>query len=354
MRRRARSAVLAELPDLLLVDAYLPDGDGIAFVQSVSVDAFVLSAATEAATVRRALRAGALTYLMKPFDAQTLADRLARYQRYRNLVGGDGTLRQEDLDRALAILGGDPGGSVSRSATEQVILTALGTAEASSTEIAERAGVSRATAQRHLSALAARSRGRAAALRHHGTTRAPVLATRALTSPGTHLRAAGERRPAAGGSAREERSRPRPRGDHARVDQSAQHTSSGWKNSRAMRAASLSRPNAGRLSLAWAMLPGKIAMKNAARIAPTRRRSFGSTTSAAPSMISTAPDATTTPSLSMGRTSVTRSGTCAWNSFRAQNRWLSPANTIPPASSQRVNVLIGPVCRRRHRAAFAL
>lgn len=156
MRRRARSAVLAELPDLLLVDAYLPDGDGIAFVQSVSVDAFVLSAATEAATVRRALRAGALTYLMKPFEAQTLADRLARYQRYRNLVGGDGTLRQEDLDRALAILGGDPGGSVSRSATEQVTLTALGTAEASSTEIAERAGVSRATAQRHLSALAAR------------------------------------------------------------------------------------------------------------------------------------------------------------------------------------------------------
>ena len=59
-RRAARAAVRDDAPDLLLVDAYLPDGDGIALVRELDVDAFVLSAATDAATVRRALRAGAL------------------------------------------------------------------------------------------------------------------------------------------------------------------------------------------------------------------------------------------------------------------------------------------------------
>jgi len=40
------------------------------------------------------------------------------------------------------------------------------------------------------------------------------------------------------------------------------------------------------------MLPGKIAVKNAAAIQPMRRRSFGSATSAAPSPISATPEAT--------------------------------------------------------------
>lgn len=169
--RDAAAAVRAEQPDLMLVDAYLPDGDGIAFVQSVSIDAFVLSAATEAATVRRALRAGALAYLMKPFERQALVDRLDRYMRYRNLLAGEGTLRQEDLDRALAILGGDTAATISRSATEHLILTALEVGEASSTEVADRAGISRATAQRHLSTLA--TRGVVGVRLRYGTTGRP-------------------------------------------------------------------------------------------------------------------------------------------------------------------------------------
>ncbi|MGB4778068.1 response regulator [Microbacterium sp.] len=154
---QASLAVRAEHPDLLLVDAYLPDGDGISFVRDCDVDAFVLSAAEDAATIRRALRAGALAYLTKPFDRSVLAARLDRYARFRNLVEGERALAQSDLDRALAILhGGVDSGSVSRSATEQLLLVTLGDDEASATEVAERAGISRATAQRHLSALAAR------------------------------------------------------------------------------------------------------------------------------------------------------------------------------------------------------
>ncbi|BDV31166.1 response regulator [Microbacterium terricola] len=153
----AVAAIRDQRPDLLLVDVYLPDGDGIELARTAGIDAFVLSAANDAATVRRALHAGALGYLVKPFEPRALTERLDRYARFRNLIGADRPLGQDELDRALAILHGvGDQSTASRSATEQLILETLGTTEASAAEIGELAGISRATAQRHLSALAAR------------------------------------------------------------------------------------------------------------------------------------------------------------------------------------------------------
>ncbi|QIK63574.1 response regulator [Leucobacter viscericola] len=154
----AQTAIRVNQPDLLLVDVHLPDGDGVELVRSCNIDAFVISAANDAPTLRRGLRAGALAVLFKPFEPRLLAERLDRYARYRNLVSGTGPLVQDELDRALAILNGsnDPV-TLSRSATEKLILEALSTEEASASEVAELTGVSRATAQRHLVALAARS-----------------------------------------------------------------------------------------------------------------------------------------------------------------------------------------------------
>lgn len=154
----ARESIRSSRPDLLLADVFLPDGDGIALVQDAGVDAILISAADDAPTVRRALKSGTVGYLLKPFDRRALTGLLDRYARYRNLLAGDRPLRQDDVDRALAILhgAGEPV-SVSRSATEQLVLAALGDGEASATEVGERVGISRATAQRHLAALAART-----------------------------------------------------------------------------------------------------------------------------------------------------------------------------------------------------
>lgn len=151
----ARAALAMNVPDLMLVDVYLPDGDGIELVRSVGVDAFVISAADEVDTVRRALHAGALDYLVKPFQRQTLSDRLDRYARFRHVLSGRRGLRQERIDQALSILHGQaPGAVVARSATEQLLLDALGEGERSAAEAAEIAGVSRATAQRRLAVMA--------------------------------------------------------------------------------------------------------------------------------------------------------------------------------------------------------
>lgn len=151
----ARRALAEARPDLMLVDVYLPDGDGIELVRSTGIDAFILSAADEAETVRRALHAGALGYLLKPFQRQVLSERLNRYARFRHVLSGQRGLRQEKIDQALSILHGQPAGTVvSRSSTEQLLLDALGQGEFSAAEAAEIAGVSRATAQRRLAGMA--------------------------------------------------------------------------------------------------------------------------------------------------------------------------------------------------------
>lgn len=163
---------------------HLPDGSGLDLLREVDVDAFVLSAASDGETVRRALRRGVVGYLIKPFGSGVLADRLRAYQRYRNVLDDRGSVDQEALERALRILhSGDAAkaASPSRSATEQSVLeqfavpgagagAAMGAGaatgagagagagpdgELSAADVAARVGVSRATAQRYLAALAA-------------------------------------------------------------------------------------------------------------------------------------------------------------------------------------------------------
>ena len=74
--------------DLALVDVYLPDGSGVDFIRELSCDSIVLSAATEAITIRAAVAAGALSYLVKLFAPAELAARLSGYARYRRILSG--------------------------------------------------------------------------------------------------------------------------------------------------------------------------------------------------------------------------------------------------------------------------
>lgn len=144
--------------DLALVDVYLPDGSGIDFVRSQLSDCMMLSASTEAETIRAALSAGALSYLVKPFGPTELAARLAGYARYRSILSGNG-IGPSDVDAALDALRPRIAAQHSPAApspTKQVVLQALIDAGTplSATEVAAATGVSRATAQRYLAGLA--------------------------------------------------------------------------------------------------------------------------------------------------------------------------------------------------------
>ena len=146
--------------DLALVDVYLPDGSGVDFVREFSGDAMMLTAATEPQTVRAAVAAGALGYLVKPFQPPELAARLAGYARYRRILATP-SLSANAIDAALDALRpklAPPPNSPSAapSPTRKLVLEALAAAEhpLSAAEVAEATGVSRATAQRYLATLA--------------------------------------------------------------------------------------------------------------------------------------------------------------------------------------------------------
>ena len=146
--------------DLALVDVYLPDGSGIDLIRELRCDSIVLSADTEAATIRAAIAAGALNYLIKPFAPTDLAARLAGYARYRQILSS-GSLGPAEVDAALDSLrprlSTPRAPAVASSPTKQLVLQALQEASGpmSASEVAAAIGVSRATAQRYLAGLAA-------------------------------------------------------------------------------------------------------------------------------------------------------------------------------------------------------
>jgi len=145
--------------DLALVDVYLPDGSGIDLVRELHCDSIMLSAATEAETVRAAVAAGALGYLVKPFAPTELAARMAGYARYRKILAA-GNLGPAEVDAALDALrpriAAQQAPVVAPSPTKDLVLQALAgaTGPMSAAEVAAAIGVSRATAQRYLAALA--------------------------------------------------------------------------------------------------------------------------------------------------------------------------------------------------------
>ena len=157
---RAVSRAVAETsPDLMLVDMYFPQGSGLDVLRAVDVDAFVLSAASERATVTAAFRRGALAYLLKPFEPEALQSKLRGYARYRRQLDAPGPLDQAAIDRARrAVTGAEETSSgPSASATETSVLAAVVEGgEVTVMDVARAVGISRATAQRYLSAMVQR------------------------------------------------------------------------------------------------------------------------------------------------------------------------------------------------------
>ncbi|TXS57279.1 response regulator [Streptomyces sp. t39] len=167
---RAHSAAealarLAETPvDLILLDHYLPDGNGLAVVRELRrlghhTDVIMVTAARDVATVQAAMRHGALQYLVKPFTFAGLRAKLEAYAALRRTLDGGGEAEQADVDRIFGTLAAGtaapdlPKGHSPTTAgvVRQVLLAAEGPLSAQ--EIAEQAGISRQTAQRYLKLL---------------------------------------------------------------------------------------------------------------------------------------------------------------------------------------------------------
>ncbi|TCP92938.1 two-component system nitrogen regulation response regulator GlnG [Sphingomonas sp. PP-CE-1A-559] len=100
-------ALAASLPDVLITDVILPDGDGIDHVRSVAarfplLPIIVLSAQNTLTTAVRAAEVGAYEYLPKPFDLDVLTRAVAGALARGGMVSEDAL---HDADRALPLIG---------------------------------------------------------------------------------------------------------------------------------------------------------------------------------------------------------------------------------------------------------
>lgn len=149
-------------PDLVLLDVHLPDLSGIDVLRRLraeggptgTVGVIMVTAAREADTVRAAAAAGAAQYLVKPFEFDDLAQRLAAYRQAHLALSSLDTPDQEGIDAVFAPLGRAraalPKGLSAETArlVEQALRDADG--DLSAAECAEQVGVSRVSARRYL------------------------------------------------------------------------------------------------------------------------------------------------------------------------------------------------------------
>ncbi len=179
----ARSMVSSLEPDLLLLDLYLPDENGLELMRSLEEagsqphpDFIVITAARDVASVRRAMQLGALYYLVKPFGFVQLRDQLMAYRRLREGLDEVAVANQETVDALYGLLRGSGSASSDRRRLPLTMARVLDSVRASDSEVsaahvAQQLGVSRATAQRYLAGLV--RRGSVELRLNYGTTGRP-------------------------------------------------------------------------------------------------------------------------------------------------------------------------------------
>ena len=164
--RAAIDAAHAHRPDLVLLDLYLPDGDGLSVLGRLREgagphpDVIAITAARDVESIRVAMQRGVVNYLVKPFPFRTLTDRLTAYRKlWLQTRRGASELGQGDVDRLFGLMRGSEAISqLPKGHSEQTMALVRAAfdvpgADWSAAEIAEHVGISRATAQRYLALL---------------------------------------------------------------------------------------------------------------------------------------------------------------------------------------------------------
>lgn len=186
----ARSEIARLEPDLVLLDLYLPDGHGLDLVRQTAggggarPDFLVITAARDMASVRTALQLGTVHYLVKPFTFSQLEERLIAYRDLHSRLARLDEAEQHEVDSLYGLLRGPaplPKGQSGPTMARIRELLQTASDDVSASEIAERVGISRSTAQRYLAELA--RQGRMEINLHYGTTGRPEHLYRLVARP---------------------------------------------------------------------------------------------------------------------------------------------------------------------------
>lgn len=175
-------AAVAELrPDLVLLDIYLPDISGLEVLRRLRTlpagpDVLAVTAARDVDTVRGALQAGVVHYLVKPFALPALQERLERFAEARRRLRETADAGQHEIDQIFDLLRGTVGSRLPKGLSEtscRLVATVLARADGdlSAVEMATSCGMSRVAVRRYLDYLV--GAGRAEMRPRYGGTGRP-------------------------------------------------------------------------------------------------------------------------------------------------------------------------------------
>ncbi|KEF31387.1 Transcriptional regulatory protein CitB, DpiA [Marinobacter nitratireducens] len=159
----ARDLVEVMSPDLILLDVYFPDGNGLDLLRELraidsSSDVILITAAKEVETLRSALRGGVFDYILKPLVFERLQDAISRYRDHLNRLSGLHQLAQKEVDALLPRSSGEdetpkeerlPKGIDALTLNKIRAVAARG-GQWSAEEVGAEMGASRTTARRYL------------------------------------------------------------------------------------------------------------------------------------------------------------------------------------------------------------
>ena len=151
-------------PDLLLLDIFFPEGNGLEFLKKArmhnqQVDVIPITAAKEVHLFNEALHGGVFDYILKPVVFERFQATLERYKQTKNQLSNIDQLNQSEVDIALqTVRSGDlrefqelPKG-IDRLTLEKVqhVFSSLQGSGLTSEEVASQIGASRTTVRRYL------------------------------------------------------------------------------------------------------------------------------------------------------------------------------------------------------------
>lgn len=99
-------------PDLMLLDVYFPEGDGLDLLRDLraansATDVILITAAREVETVRSALRGGVFDYILKPLVFSRLQDAVSKYRQHLDKLDSMQQVEQRAVDALLPHAGGE-------------------------------------------------------------------------------------------------------------------------------------------------------------------------------------------------------------------------------------------------------
>ncbi|AEG10214.1 response regulator receiver and unknown domain protein [Shewanella baltica OS183] len=159
----ARSLLGAITPDLLLLDVYLPDGNGLNLLaelrsQGIRSEVVLLTAAKEVQILEKAMQLGVFDFLVKPVLLSRLDQALSRFESRQLKLSATEELTQSVVDAFMEV----PTGTIKAAArlpkgvdqlTLQKIREVFDTKpqdKLTAQMVGEKLGVSRSTARRYL------------------------------------------------------------------------------------------------------------------------------------------------------------------------------------------------------------